>query len=531
MNIMSFIKQQTERLFPPKRIRLAVVGAPTSGKSFLLKDIIDALGCLGYATYESSRLTREDGFHYNDFINYSPNQSGGNGRTNTYACRHNDHYEQRCVSEQKFDLDFLNIPGEIFTPERLKCYNELKGELNKGNKFFVVCTYVNKAGDRRLIVEPKNDFSTLNDEIRKSINLQSRLGLVESFSTWEGIFAELNVGTYELKGWRALSGRELLKNFFRYDTDSVMRSIADLIEKRQITSTQINDVTDFIEGKHIQSFVFFHYCALATDIVVCDRVFAPKDDGNVEITFSQLSGQLRQFLNTESHATNVHVYLALRNIDYLLNKPEVEGAYQDLLTELKNSDWAKEKADVAWRNALYSLFTYAILCHAGLMTDDVQKRHKMLGIPENLAEGLPSDVNKLIERFLAIDESQKFVFNGGSAREHVISRIGGNGKGFRGLLQQTGWERQEKASLAVPHVHFTCTPVTEEFKVYKNKLDSTGQQTPEFYRDGETTPFSELNSNMCYGSLQLCIDILKQHKLGDGLPMGDLLVDIFDLRD
>lgn len=533
MSFISDIKELLERFFPPKRIRLAVVGAPSSGKSFLLKDIIDALGCLEYGTYDSRRLTREDKFSYVNFIDYSPNQQGGNAGTPVYACRHKDHYGQRCIGDKKFDLDFLNIPGEIFTEERLKCYNTLKKALDKDNEFFVLNTYINQIGDTRLIVEPCNGFSSITDEDRQNTELKNKT--IDVFSSWKEIFAELNVGTYQRKSTRKLSGKELLENFFSYDTDSVMQSIVDLIEKRQITAfinSESNDKSaltkdDFIEGKHIHAFVFFQYCTLATDIVICDRVFAHKEETREEISFDKLSKQLKQFLDNEIHASNLNIYLAFRNIDFLLQKTEVESHYQELLAKLK----AEGHGSVAWRNALYSLFTYALLCHVGLLEDNVAERHKLLGLDKTLVNGLPTEVEELLKQYLSIEESKMHVYKSDDVKQHITSRIGGDGRAFRGLLQQTGWKAREETCVTVPHVHFTCTPITEKFEVFKNGDTSNGQSPFDFYRDGVKMSFSEQNSNAYFGSLQLCIDILKQHQIGDDISTGDLLADIFDLYD
>lgn len=530
------VNQLRARFFEPKRIRLAVVGAPSSGKSFLLKDIIDALYRLGYAIYDSDRLEHEDGFRYTDFGNYSPNQKGGNGQTPVYACRHRDHYGQRCSGFRKFDLDFLNIPGEIFTKERLRGFNSLKRELDKRSALFVECTYVNQAGDQRLIVEAREEFSRI-EGARESTETGEKD--TQFFSNWLQIFGELNTGGYQCTNRRALTGKKLLKKFFRYDTDSVMQSIADLIANGQITCPEIQSVDAFYEV-HMREFVFFHYCSLATDIVVCDRVFEPKDRQKdkrkdeqkdkqfTEITFAELSAQLMQFLRVESHVKNIHLYLALRNIDYLLQKPEVEQAYQQLLAKLKQQPYALSNGGCAWRNALYSLFAYTLLGHAELLNPTKTDLDELLGMDAELVKELPDNAKELEKRFLDIEQSQQHLHNSDTVRLHIQSRV----NGFMPLLQQTKWRQRNNMSVGVPHVHFSCTPITEYFEVFRNADETKGQEASQFYRDGVKMTFGEQNSNMCFGSLQLCIDILRQHDMiGDDIATGNLLKDIFDLHD
>ena len=427
--------------------------------------------------------------------------------------------------KKDFDLDFLNIPGEIFTEERLRGFNSLKRELDKNSALFVECTYVNKAGDQRLIVEAREEFSRI-EGARESTETGEKDP--QFFSNWLQIFGELNAGGYQCTNRRTLTGKELLKNFFRYDTDSVMQSIADLIANRQITCPEIQSVDTFYEF-HMREFVFFHYCSLATDIVVCDRVFESKNEPQFnEITFADLSAQLMQFLRVESHVQDIHLYLALRNIDYLLQKPEVEQAYQQLLAKLKQQPDARSNGGCAWRNALYSVFAYTLLSHVGLLNPTKTGLDKLLGMDAELVKELPDNAKELEKRFLDIEQSQQHLHNSDTVRRHIQSRV----NGFRPLLQQTKWKQRNDMSVDVPHVHFSCTPVTEGFEVFRNADETKGQETSQFYRDGVKMTFGELNSNMCFGSLQLCIDILRQHDMiGNNIATGDLLKDIFDLHD
>ena len=76
-----------------KTVRLAVVGTPSSGKSFLLNDLMDALACMGGSLFPLER----DGFSYEEFCRFSPNQAGTGGQTPLYACRRADHYGQTIV--------------------------------------------------------------------------------------------------------------------------------------------------------------------------------------------------------------------------------------------------------------------------------------------------------------------------------------------------------------------------------------------------------------------------------------------------
>ena len=136
----------------PKRISLAVVGAQTSGKSFLIRDICEALRFMRFAPYDSPSLKARLGFTPRPLSDYQENEtSGGSGGTALYAYRHDKHYGQlvKHADRDDFDFDFLNIPGEIFVDAHMRVFNALKQSLNTPNSLFQVFTYENMAGDKK----------------------------------------------------------------------------------------------------------------------------------------------------------------------------------------------------------------------------------------------------------------------------------------------------------------------------------------------------------------------------------------------
>ena len=136
-----------------KRIRLAVVGTASSGKSFLLRDILKTLTSMSGVFYPLDTELQS----YKNFANYSPDETGGHGRTPLYACRPNNHYGAHVVhknaSGDKYDLSFLNIPGETFAkpsptrPSRLQAYLTLKDLISQLHGHFTVSTWHTDAGD------------------------------------------------------------------------------------------------------------------------------------------------------------------------------------------------------------------------------------------------------------------------------------------------------------------------------------------------------------------------------------------------
>jgi hypothetical protein len=556
MKIKSSIKRSVlgpiKEKFSPQCIRLAVVGNTSSGKSFLLKDIIDALRSMGCGFYTSESLESKDGFQYKPFSNYAPNQKGGNGGTPIYACRHEDHYGQLVKSSEiKFDLSFLNIPGEIFEDKKLHSYNELKKVLKTSKKLFTVHTYINPAGEERLIVKPNAKVCPIEDDETVTVPAGSNKdAFLMRFKPWGEINRELTLAHFSHDKEKDIKGEELMMNFFKYDTDSVMRSITSLIERKVFPNLTFDHV-DFEEQQFDLSFVFFHYCTLATDIVLCDRVYTHLDKaaekGKEVLGFNELATRLSQFLDDENIAEKVNAYIAFRNVDFLLQNRDVEQAYIDLNKQLRDLEMSPEMR----RNVIYSLFSYLLFDHIGYSMRGIgDSMEHILGIEDGKHVALAPDeerpavederdenamtpinrtfIERLKERYIDVKGSENHVFNADNLEDHIRSRIGGQGQAFRMILAQTGWQPEGNDTF-VPHVYFTCTPITEDYRVYKNGLKNNPDQDEfDFYREGSTTKFSDMGSRACFGSFQLCIDIFNNHGIGSFF-YGAMLERVFDI--
>ena len=522
-----------------KTIRLAVVGTPSSGKSFLLRDLMDALASMGGSVH----LLERDGFSYEEFSHFSPNQAGSGGQTPLYACRRSDHYGQTILQGRKeYDFDFLNIPGEIFKEEQdIQYYLALRRALNVNKNLFVVSTYATDSSDEeRLILEPKyNSLVTDNDRNSTSSNNLNK----ERFREWNDIFGDLCEKGFKLRegSQRSVRGKQMLRHFFEYDTDSVIRSISDLIETRQISVPF--DEPYFNNTKLDRAFVFFQYCSLATDIVLCDRIFVKVDDNQKEIDFGRLAFNLSSFLDSKK-VKMPNVYLAFRNVDFLLKAKE--AAYKALYEKL--SDLSYERS----RNIIYSIFNYAMLHYVFKYTIPVEEFNNKMGIPMDynleLVPGktagteAPEDIENT---YVDLSGGGGIIHNAIDLKTHITSRIGGQGQAFRRLLGQTGWLQRRNQSI-IPHVYFTCTPITEVFDIYENRIiketkdaegnvikieDITGSENVrqgtnsyEFYRgEGLNNTYSAQSSCACFGSYQLLMDIMIQHDIYDKFEDGQLL--------
>lgn len=521
-----------------KHIRLAVVGTTSSGKSFLLQDILTSLRSMA-GIFNPLETTLQN---YKDFGNYSPDEGGGEGGTPLYACRQGNHYGSSVKHNNnvgdRYDMDFLNIPGEIFaTPRtgmsRLKAYTNLRDQLRRTGRAFTATLWMADTGDQVWVVEPVSaTLPTAADRVAASPTNPKTL--VTSFKTWDQIYADLNVRRFKpVKGSASrISGSSLLRHFFEYDTDSVIRSIQEWIRANTLADLGF-DAQDFEANAYDRGFVFFHYCSMATDIVICDRIFT-SDKPSDEMSFGDLTKGLDSFIEDCSESEQLHVYLAFRNVDFIMYPQE--KSYQEL-NRLTLRDMSPDKR----RNAVYSLFAYAMQHYLdGNLNVGREDLSDFIGMPqEKIAseenpdavspECVTADADRLVEALLDVTGGSGYLKKDTpDLRAHINSRLGGDdGHAFRMLLKKTKIKTEGGSGAVekiVPHVYFSCTPITSDYDIYQNFNLEDGRPAPDFEKviSGKKYRFHLQNSNVCFGSYQLAMDILSQHQLGNFM-VGDLL--------
>ena len=122
-----------------------------------------------------------------------------------------------------------------------------------------------------------------------------------------------------------------------------------------------------------------------------------------------------------------------------------------------------------------------------------------------------SRLRQLTEKYLDVTGGAGHVMESRNMEQHIQSRIGGTGKCFKKLLTHAGKNACNGNDEVTPHVYFSCTPITERFEVYKNGVANKNTDQHDFYRDDDSVSFSGAGSQFCFGSFQLCLDLLYQH--------------------
>ncbi len=534
-------------MFGNKKISIAVVGIRASGKSYLLSDIITSFGNLGY-----NRRDSESG-QYASFGNYKAKTrvDGKLSQTEMYACRPGENIYGAVYDGHgaKLDVDFVDIPGEVFNGERsvngntfLTVFTTYRNALERlTKKLFTVTVWKNEGGLTQLIVEPF--LKTLTEERRKELETcrqgnkdfdkeTFKTNRLNAFQGWSDIYSWLRADGYKEcssvmerisgNGKKTINGKTLLKNFFSYQPDSLMCSLAEVVD---LISPGLGIKRgDFENGRNKEAFYFLYYCSKATDIVICDKLFVPGDNGGFNLDtddnyrkYATITNELHSFIKTEK----VNVYLAFRGVDYLLRAQK--SHYVNLITFLKEEKSSTDKI----RNTAYSIFAYLLWHHidAGNVAKDDEAFRALIGYPQgNLekdrAAGLFIDLALREENDNEID-----------LRQIIPQHVGtGSGEAFRQLLLASygynGADKNEPMQTMPPHTYFTCTPVTADFEVYVNDPKSGKLR---FIHPGNALGpskyFDTAGSNFCFGTYQLCLDILSQHDvdIDDWSVFGELI--------
>lgn len=485
-----------------KKIRLAVVGTRSSGKSYQLYDMIKSLDGLGF-----SQENLPIDFPYASFGQYFYNtmKNGQMNGTPVYPLRQENHYCAMLKNEEckGVDFEFVNIPGEIFLEGKsLAQYGVIRNALLKTKSLFKVTLWENIGGEELLIVEPNTkDYNRPKDE-----DLKENLLRDKKFDEWVNVFFRLKMGEFVQKKVikKSASGSYLLKHMQEMDIDSFMCSIASAWSHLHIHNV---DLTEFTVELNMH-FCFFEFCLDATDFVVCDKLVQTEKE-KYDTRFASIMTNLQdKFL---SEREKKHLYFSFRCADVLIRQDMFRSTVLNKLTA---------KTDVQKRNAVYAYFLDLLNKDFDPAYIDNKFRkgnyEQWIGCPglkldEN--EGKANAILKMETQLLTgltIDAYCDNIFGGLVKPRNkgavVYKALANSYEGFDGYI--------ESITLPVlPHVYFTATPIDQNFTIYENSKDDQTEFVLQDSNTGQYRTFSEATS-FCFGTLQLCQDILLQHEVG-----------------
>lgn len=544
-------------------IRLAVVGPTSSGKTYLLTDIIGSLSRLGYR--QNDRL-QNSSLHHSvlELIEDVTDRQGGIRTTEVYACRSHNHYSSDFTGPDKMHLEFLDVPGEVMTQDSYCIFHAvMKGLMACTEKIFVETEWKHPVSkkvvklidyyeqDRGGFRNPQQAGPILRDprQARRQVTLNPTATYPGTFDDGASDIWAMTYMTsdrrrdffrqkgYEPKSNRKISGRYLFQHFFNYDTDTVVNAIGDAWISLDIDSRLTGGAAGY-RGSVRNNFIevyknhfYFHYFTFyATDVVVCDKCCVPMSAGLVVDGGDHFSQMMHSLVALTGYADmNEHKnwYLAFKGIDAFIRQEPFRQLYEVSLRDI---------------NLVYTQFVtlFRMACSNHIVdgskprdivlpfTDPATMKAMLAGpvaVNDDALDICSDQYQTLAEEgvgSLFMPSEDYTMTSELSIDEHVRLRI----KDFMETAPQRLRITDYEGNLLQmpPHVFFTATPIDEDFYISGHSSESNR------VFDGVV---SNYNHRAFFGSLQLITCILREHDLCPPdykTCEGNLLTYLYDVR-
>lgn len=484
-----------------KKLRWAVVGPPSSGKTYLLSDLIKSFGAMGY---ECKKLPVTSPYSsFGTFFYESGNiDGGGMAQTLAYACREENHYHALLQPKglgRTVEVDFLNIPGETFADneKNTRYFNTLADRIRRMPKgHFQLTAYHHPSGSRKLVLEQEG---TTEKDYQTEEGVQVE-GMYKDLGT---VFDELHRENYHRGASRRINGKKLLRDFFEIIPDTIFATFKRTWSQA-FHGMNVEDYEEMLDYK----FYFLLYCQKATDVILCERLYKPKTerDSVSDVSVTKVMEMMSGFI---SHSgARPHVYLAFRGTDFLLG--ENENLLKDVAAKAGSVDDVRYLTyDYFCQRLLKEQFDYAG-CPALPATDGkggpFQWKVKNGKIPGNY------ELDEYIRKTIGTGLGQGFwslmsVSKDGNS--NFLTRM------MPGYVSMEKISNSQKRPWIPPHVYFTATPVDAQVNVYENDrrdhsrfiYEDCNEKIKSFHIEME----DKRAGSLLFGTYQLLADLLLQH--------------------
>lgn len=514
MNLLNLLAVGTTHL------RLAVVGAPASGKTYLLSDLIHALDAMGFTPetlpldypyssfgsffHEVSAFTSDDALQRASFRG-----------TEIYACRQENHYGALLSmphSGRRLAIEFLNIPGEVFqdgsstgtkgAQQRLKLFFTLRKAISRCARHFAVVTYTNPAGRAIRIVEPAQ--LTLAQLGLRHDTKPTQLPTARAFNymDWGEIYAELEEDQYvRQEKVDIVSGQHILDHFFDYMPDSVLLAVRDLW--LNIGAAGHLNYDDYDAHGVLRYFYFMEYCKQATDIILCDRLYTPAGSPSQAFNFDDMTETLGQYYMLPE-ARHPNIYMAFRGADAIMAQPDTQAA---LSAAARAHTDARQRHEAAYTLFTRSLFSRLAGQEGAGVDSDVAQRPTSIGslLTDHLRTRLGRDTGHAFWRLLAMSAPHASLLHP-STWWPALRRT---------MVHVPALDRPQEGLPIPQQVYFTATPIDADFRVYANDPDDVTQflhtETDGTLRSFHIETDVKGRPHFCFGALQLMTDVLRNN--------------------
>lgn len=516
-----------------KNIRLAVIGRTSSGKTYLLRDMIESFAKMGFNNRDSLGKLYSSPAH---FCAKCDGKGGSVEKTAVVQCRTYDEYRGDFFrpggTANSFKMGFLDIPGDIFTTAKIASFHSLLNELYKLRGVFEVTVFSNGGVESKLLKFVGQSSATADND-----------------DTYEKI-----VRAYEQQGYkesrlrnlikRKITGKHLVTHFFDYDTDSVVAAVTKAID---LFSPQFkSDSKNFEKTGEAKNMFYFFYAIYATDVILCDKFTLPEiaitdksKENNAEAKEVEVKEETTKEADTGSKDGSRAENQKSAANDYPISSLVQLYAIKQFSRKKRNYYLAFRGADAFLSNVLddlyskgmnidqvYALIVYLLEYH--LTGDNI--------IKDDLSELLSRDVANYLTssdiKEAADDKPEKKEIRGNDLKKyadkyfksdyHILDYYGQDPAAryinqndilryridlaVRDFLRLQGLPEKVRERQFLPrHVFITTSAIDNEaYEVYGNDpLDITKMQGP----------VALASNRACFGTYQLCESLLKQYNI------------------
>lgn len=548
------------------QIRLAVIGQTSSGKTYFLTDLCQAISRMGYKEVNDA----ESPFRFvGNFLNDVSDPENGIDGTPVYICRQNNHYQTKYCStdnSDNFSLEFVDIPGEVITRNSIEEFISIVIALNNcDDAYFEEHVWKTEKGKKISVVHFAKEDGNISESNKTDVlpELEPRQELPnldtsgkndsrDHFSLQTGrrdkMYLPTNVVEEDLKHKRyikessikKISGKELLDGFYRFYPDSVVNAISDAWEVLDIQTKfhkgdqesgilETDDAKKRFDKKYKDQFYFLYYCLTATDIVLCDKIAVPNSDNLTDSPKSNFEQLIRALGVFKSLLESLKIkgqkdknwYLAFKGVDSIMKPTNFRNIYN--ITNNEDED------------ATYSFFTLALSqyikelgkCHEDELGDG-EDEDDIIIVPgaennpssnishlndyclfKELISGNSTSFDSKLEFYHKYWSDNKKFFQSPenyyiTSKQSLDEHIKSRLNSFRRIVGECQDQEIYSWLQILPHVFFTATPIDENFQIYGHK-------------DGNNRCFkgdvSSPERRLCFGTYQLLKDILLQNGL------------------
>ncbi len=513
------------------QLRIAVTGTTSSGKSYLLRDLITAL---------EQHCAIGNGKRSNPLFNtilQLKSQLMDIEKTAMFPMRQYDIYADHVtIGGKTVEVLLADIPGECFTPDNLTMFKSIyEALLECKSKIFGLRRWQRDDKQRYTVFVKGGAYTPAGDMITDSNQYaaSSRNRYIDNANL---------ISNLQRSGCKAdndelmVNGEQLLERFWQLEIDTLINAIDAAWDLLDINAYLIKYHSDldrktFTDTNARLAFTPLLYAITATDIVISDMMASPGKQLSdaalgramaANADFMAMVQTLQQLKNITDSANNAkNWYLALKGVDSILDAKNMAGVYN---AGNKDSNFTYSWMTLAFARAFLhnevhfdSDLEFHLTLSQGVSL--VDRRHDDDGneieVPR-LRRNYPHSRNYFAQQGSYTVMAYSKPADGSHARPLQLKQyVELRDRYFRSL---TGYQSSGESCAAIgmaPHTFLVAHPIDVDFNIY-GKRDDT------HFTDDWT-----LATPLAFGTTQLLTDILLQHGIDPGVDYGNLLSYFF----